>query len=199
MAFCNKPFYYRAFISIAPVLLARGHQTTKTMAASFYDQLWPALAATVIGGMVLTAIFFVLKEQIFSLPQVHGTWECEQITSETAYGPFKGMTVWYRIVLLQDNEKILGTGEKDRDTGSTGAHEYSGSNRTPIEITGRIQKSITRSDVIHIHWSEDGIKRRSTTFHELRWSGSKAQGRLFGKFSSTAGASKGTASWTRRS
>lgn len=167
------------------------------MDANFYSQFWPSLAATVIGGIVLTITFFFAKEQLFSLPLVSGVWECQQTTLDSTYTPFKGMTVWYRIVLLQDDEKITGTGEKDRDTGSTGNHSYSGEHRIPIEITGKIEKSFTRSDVIRIHWSEDGTSRKSTTFHELRVSGSKKNGALFGKFSSTAGSCSGTAHWTR--
>lgn len=167
------------------------------MDAIFLNQFWPSFWATVFGGVVLTVIFFFVKEQIFSLPAVNGVWECQQTTLESAYNPFKGMTVCYRIVLLQDKEKIVGTGEKDRDSGSTGDHAYGGAHRIPIEISGRIEKSFTRSDLIQIHWSEDGTDRKSTTFHELQISGSKSKGALFGKFNSTAGKCSGTARWTR--
>ena len=168
------------------------------MTSVFYIQFWPSLAATVFGGILLTLIFFVGKERLFSLPSVSGEWECTQITSDSAYMPFKGMKVWYQIVLLQDKEKITGTGEKDRDSGSTGDHYYTGAHRISIEITGRIEKSFTRPDVIRIHWSEDGTTRKSTTFHELLLSGSKTKGGFFGKFSSTAGACVGTAIWVRK-
>jgi hypothetical protein len=167
------------------------------MDATFFIQFWPSFWATVIGGVVLTAIFFFTKENIFSLPSVSGTWECRQITLETANNPFKGMIVYYQIIFLQEKEKIIGTGEKDRDSGSTGNHTYSGVHRIPIEISGCIEKSFFRADLIHIHWSEDGTNRKSSTFHELKISGSKFNGGLFGKFKSTAGKCSGTAVWTR--
>lgn len=165
----------------------------------FYSQFWPNFAGTVFGGIFLTVIFFISKEQLFSLPSLTGTWECEQITSETSHPPFMGMTVWYHVVLLQDKDKITGTGEKDREAASNGNRSYSGQHRIPLEVTGCIEKRLTGPDIVRLHWSEAGTRRTSTTLHELRLSGSKSKGGLFGRFSSTVGASKGTACWTRQS
>jgi hypothetical protein len=164
---------------------------------TFYSQFWPGLAATFAGGVALSVLFFVLREHIFTMPNLVGVWECKQVVACTEHHPYAGMTLWYRIVLWQDNEKVFGTGEKDREDSSTGIRTYSGKWRIPIEVTGKIEKRITGSDRIYLHWKEDGERRTSTTLHQLRLSGSKKSGNLFGHFTSTAANSKGSASWTR--
>ena len=164
---------------------------------SFFLQFWPGLAATVVGGIALSILFFVLREHIFTMPNLVGVWECKHVVASTEYHPYAGMILWYRIVLWQDNEKIYGTGEKDREDSSTGVRTYTGKGRIFIEITGKIEKRITSSDRINLHWKEDGERRQSTTLDQLRVSGSKNTGALFGHFTSTAANSKGTASWTR--
>jgi hypothetical protein len=164
---------------------------------TFLSQFWPGLAATIAGGVALSIIFFVLREHIFTMPNLVGVWECKQVIATTEYRPYAGMVLWYRIVLWQDNEKVFGTGEKDREDASTGVRAYTGKGRIPIEITGKIEKRITGSDRICLHWKEDGERRISTTLHQLRISGSKTNGSLFGRFTSTAANSSGSASWTR--
>ena len=164
---------------------------------NFYSQFWPGLAANLAGGIALTFLFFLLKEHLFALPTVCGVWECKEIINETDYRPYKGMVVYYRIVLLQDNDKIFGTGEKDHEEVSTGSRFYEGKNRIPLDVSGKIEKRITGSDLIHLHWKEHGERRISTTLHELRVSGSKSSGNMFGKFSTTAANSHGVAGWKR--
>ncbi|WP_158268106.1 hypothetical protein [Limnohabitans sp. Jir61] len=164
---------------------------------TFLSQFWPGLAANIAGGVALSILFFVLREHIFTMPNLVGVWECKHVVATTDYRPYTGMIVWYRIVLWQDNERIFGTGEKDREDSSTGVRTYTGKGRIFIEITGKIEKRITSSDRIHLHWKEDGERRQSTTLDQLRVSGSKNNGNLFGSFSSTAANSKGVASWKR--
>lgn len=167
------------------------------MDANFYSQFFPELTATICGGIVLAAFFFLLKEQVFSLPSISGVWECKQITAKSASKAYVGMTVVYHIVLLQEKEKILGDGEKDHEDGPNGVRSYSGKDRIHIDIKGRVEKFITKSDRIRIRWTEHGERRISSTIHDLRLSGSKKQGNLYGKFYSTAGKSGGTAIWRR--
>ena len=166
------------------------------MDVNFYSQFWPALTATVIGGVALTAFFFLLKEQFFSLPALTGVWECEQITIKSARNSFKGMKVTYYVVLLQQKDQLVGDGEKDREDGANGKIAHGGKGRIHIEVLGRVEKFITKSDRVRIHWTENG-QRITSTIHNLRISGSKKSGKLFGQFYSTAGKSEGTATWTR--
>ena len=166
------------------------------MDLTFYSQFWPAFVATVVGGITLAAFFFVLKEWLFSLPSLTGVWECEQITAMSANNPFIGMKVTYHVVLLQAKDKLVGDGEKDREDGANGKIDHSGKGRVRINVQGGVEKFITKSDRVTIHWMENGA-RITSTIHNLRISGSKNSGKLFGQFYSTAGKSAGTATWTR--
>lgn len=164
----------------------------------FALQFWPSFVSTVIGGFAISAIFFWLKEHLFSLPSLTGVWECHLVVGESAYNPYKGMELWHRIVLLQEGTKLTGRGEKYKDWAANHpVRTYDGKHRVESQITGGIEKSVTKSDVIRIHWSEAGELRTSSTLCELLVSGSKATGNLSGKFYSTAGECNGHASWTR--
>lgn len=166
---------------------------------SFLIQYWPNFLGTVTGGIALSVLFFVLKEWMFAAPRVTGLWECEHIVERTAYRPYEGMKVWYRVSLVQDGERVLGFGEKDREDSTAGRHRYEGAGRSVVEITGRLEKNLTRSDRFHLIWSEQGERRKSSTVLDLRCSGSKWSGNLSGSFTSTAAESAGHAFWKRLS
>ena len=164
------------------------------MDANFYAQLWPGLLANLIGGVVLTGFFFLLKERLFPLPELTGVWECEQHTVWSAYGPYKGMKVTYQVVLLQGKNSVIGDGEKDREDGANGILNYTGSGRTHIVVKGTVEKLFTKPDRIRIQWTENG-QRISSTIHHLQVT--KNSKRLSGEFFSTAGRCSGNATWTR--
>lgn len=167
------------------------------MTAEFLAQFWPGLASTVIGGAAFAVLLFWLKEWVFSLPSISGVWECQQTTIDSEMGTFKGMQVWYRVVLAQERERCIGSGEKDREHSVSKNGRYEGDSRIVIEIQGHIEKRYTRSDVIRIHWSEFAKSRRSSTIHELKISGCKHSGNLAGRFWTTAGNSSGFSHWRR--
>lgn len=171
------------------------------MDSAFWGQFWPGfyanLASTILGGILLTVIFFLFKEKFFSLPVVAGVWECETIINETGYNPYRGMKVWYKITLLQSGTSVVGMGEKDREVAAKGAYEYSGAQRRTTDISGSITKRFFGSDEIVIFWREDGQKRETATFFRLRVSGCKRKGGLRGTFYTTAAQSRGEAFWKR--
>lgn len=165
---------------------------------NFATQFWPGFYATVLGGIALSATFFLLKEHLFSLPSITGIWECHLVVSESAFNPYKGMDLWYRVVLLQDGRKLIGRGEKYKDhAANQPPRNYDGKHRIGTEIQGTIEKSVTKSDVVRVQWNENGENRISSTICELNISGSKSKGNLSGKFYSTAGECHGHTIWTR--
>lgn len=165
---------------------------------AFALQFWPSLLSTVLGGFALSTIFFWVKEHLFSLPSLTGVWECHLVVCESAYNPYKGMDLWHRVVLLQDGKQLTGRGEKYKDwAANQPVRTYDGIHRLGSEISGSLEKRITKSDVIRIHWSEEGELRKSSTICELSISGSKSTGNLSGKFYTTAGECRGHATWTR--
>jgi hypothetical protein len=164
----------------------------------FLTQYWPNLAGTVSGGIALSLLFFWLKEWLFSLPHVSGIWEAVLITEKSSYTAYSGMKLWYRITLIQSGSAITGVGELDREHSlAKGARSYENSGRRPVEITGTIEKRISRPDQIHIMWSEYGDKRKFSNVFLLNISGSKTRGGLWGRYASTAANSIGYCRWTR--
>ena len=164
---------------------------------NFFTQYWPNFAGTVTGGMVLSILFFWLKEWLFSLPRITGIWEAELMTDKTAYNPYGGLKLWYRVTLIQNGAVFTGVGELDREHSAEKGfllHEKSG--RRPLEIQGRIEKRFTKPDLINILWAEQGSRQFSNVF-TLNVSGSKTRGGLWGKYASTAAKSKGHSAWSR--
>jgi hypothetical protein len=123
--------------------------------------------ATILGGAVLTFLFFLAKEHLFPLPKVTGRWCFETRTIETAYKPFEGMLLRYVAMIWQEGHVIHGTIEKVYEKSSTGEREYVGKNRTRGILEGNIEKFYLSKDRIHIHMVEDGFGRESTVLFDL--------------------------------
>ena len=164
---------------------------------SFLSQYWPNFAGTVSGGVALSILFFWLKEWLFSLPQITGIWEVQLITAKTAYRPYDGLQLWYRITLIQTGTTFTGVGELHREHSAQQVLEYRKSGRRPVEIQGMIEKRFTKADLIHVLWSEEGVDRKFSNVFVLNVSGSKKCGGLWGKYASTAANSSGHSSWSR--
>ena len=164
---------------------------------SFLGQYWPNFIGTVTGGLVLSTIYFLLKEWVFSLPKLTGIWECELIVQKSAYNPYAGMKLWYRITLIQNGNQIGGHGELDREDATTGKRRFEGRGRRVIEVIGKIEKNITRPDRVHLVWVEDGENRKFSSVFDLCLSGSKVRGNLWGTYASTAAESSGHSAWSR--
>lgn len=165
---------------------------------NFFLQFWPALCSTIIGGIFLTLLFFFLREKIFSLPTITGIWECRFVVSESAYNPFKGMSVTYEVVLLQSGGNLVGSGEKDKELSSPNKEMmYTGKGRTQVKISGVIEKRIFGTDRIRIYWDDDGQIRKSAAFFDLKISGCKYKGNMFGTGYAAAGKCSGNSAWKR--
>jgi hypothetical protein len=159
-------------------------------------QIYTGLASTVIGGIVLTLLFFVFKEQCFCPPALSGVWECQLIVEKTANNPFRGMQVWYRVSFLQDGHSFFGEGEKDREVSMKGSARHTGKSRIHIQVRGIVEKRLTGPDSIRVQWKENGDRVSSTTL-ELRLSGDKKTGSLVGTYYTTAGECRGKSYWHR--
>jgi hypothetical protein len=168
------------------------------MSEQFLGQFWPALWSTVAGGVLLTLIFFFLREFIFSMPTLAGLWECEFVVLDSTYNPYKGMKITHEVVLLQNGAQLTGSGEKDREHSSlNGEMSYSGKGRTQVKVAGVIEKRFLRHDRIQIYWDDDGRMRKSAAFFELKTSGCKHQGDLSGTAYTAAGKCRGHVTWRR--
>lgn len=167
--------------------------------ASFYLQFWPGLAATIVGGLLLATLLLILKNVIFPIPLLSATWECKNTVNKTKHHPYQGMTVFYRVVLIQTGNQLVGSGEKDNEIAANGHRHYRGEHRNFLEVTGTIEKKIFSPDVVVLKWSEEGEIRKSTSIFKLKVSGLKGSENLFGDFNTTAGPCSGVSEWQRPS
>ena len=70
------------------------------------------ICSTVVGGIILSVLFFIFSDYVFTIPNLKGEWVFVNKTEKTNYQKFKGMEVHYKVILIQEGEKIVGTGEK---------------------------------------------------------------------------------------
>jgi hypothetical protein len=159
-----------------------------------FDSFVSDVIATVLGGVLLTILFFIAKEKLFPLPEFAGRWYFETTTKETAYKPFAGMILKYVAILWQEGPVVRGTVEKIYEKSSTGEREYVGNKRTRGILEGYVQKFYLSPDRIRIHFVEDGFGRESTVFFDLT---SHDASVMSGSFSSMVADQMGTAEWRR--
>jgi len=152
--------------------------------------------STVLGGALLTFLFFLAKEKLFPLPEVAGRWYFETRTVETAYNPFARMVLSYVAMIWQEGPVIRGTFEKIYEKSSTGEKEYVGKDRTRGTIEGYIEKFYLSKDRIRLHLVEDGFERESTILLDLL---SDNASRMSGSFQSMAADQTGIVKWQRNS
>jgi hypothetical protein len=159
-----------------------------------FDSFLSDVIATVLGGAVLTFLFFLAKEKLFPLPEIAGRWYFETRTAETAYQPFVGMVLDYVAMIWQEGPIIRGTVEKIYEKSSTGEREYIGTNRTRGALEGHIAKFYLSKDRIRIHLVEDGFGRESTVLFDLT---SDNASTMSGSFQSMAADQTGIVTWQR--
>lgn len=161
-----------------------------------FASFWADLLATVLGGVLLTGLFFVAKEKVFPLPRLAGRWYLEQTTETTAYNPYQGMVLRYVVMLWQEGSRIEGSAEKIYENSSTGVRSFVAEKRTRAIISGYVEKRYLGSDKILLHVIEDGHGRESTTFYEIYATRAETQ---YGRFSSMIADQTGTVKWQSKS
>ncbi|MHB1246115.1 MAG: hypothetical protein ACYCZH_06705 [Sulfuriferula sp.] len=159
-----------------------------------FSSFWSDVAATVLGGFLLTLLFFGAKEKLFPLPSITGRWYFQMVTTESAYNPYTGMILGYVTMLWREGYRIEGTVEKMYENSSTGERAYTGKNRTRGIVRGYIEKNYFGRDKLFLHVTEDGHGRESSNFYELT---ALRDGTLSGKFSSMVANQVGTVKWQR--
>jgi hypothetical protein len=152
------------------------------------------IVATVIGGVLLTALFFLVKEKVFPLPNLSGRWYLEQTTACTAHKPYAGMVLRYVVLLWRKGDRVEGTAEKIYERSSTGEREFVGKHRTRAAVSGYVEKAYLGADRIYLHVVEDGHGRESSHFYALTAVGS---GTMEGAFTSMVADQEGSTKWQR--
>ena len=153
------------------------------------------ILSTVIGGLLLALIIFLLKETVFCLPKLNGNWIYETITSKSDYNPYKNMKLQYYVLLWQEGNQIKGTGEKIFEKTENQEIEYVAKDRARVEVNGFLTKKYFLKKLIIIHLNEKNERRKSSTIHNLTI---KNTNEMIGNFVSTIANTQGTVSWIRR-
>ena len=159
-----------------------------------FDSFLSDVVATLLGGVVLAALFFWLREKVVPLPKITGRWYFEMHTVHTAYNPYRGMILRYVAMLWREGSRVEGTVEKIHEISSTGTRDYVGTDRTRGRVEGYIEKNYFSKDRLFLHIVEDGHGRESTNFFELVVDSEEA---MKGKFSSMVANQDGTVTWQR--
>lgn len=121
----------------------------------------------ILVGIVLTFLFFLIREKVFSLPDVNGRWVLETTTLATVYNPYQNMILKYDVMLFRDGNRIYGTCEKTYEKSSTIEQTYIGTERRRGTIEGSVEKKYFVKDKIMLHIVIDDFNRESTLFTNL--------------------------------
>ena len=123
--------------------------------------------STVIGGLLFTYIFFLIRDNWFGFPRLCGKWEYIIKTTETAYRKYQGMELKYNVALFRDGNKLYGTAEKLEERVNNEFREFIAHERSRGEVTGVYQRNFFKKyDLMNIHIKEQD-SRESTYFCSL--------------------------------
>lgn len=159
------------------------------------NQLLLSIIGTVLGGIFLSIIYFVLYEFFYRIPDLSGTWSFTENTLKSSYNPYKNMKVTYLAIIWNEGTNIYGSGERIKELTMQGLHEYENDQKVNVEIQGHIKKRYFWNDEITIHYFEDGAKRKSSTIHRMQMKSNKL---IEGKFFKTAANATGAIIWDRK-
>ena len=174
---------------------ARVTETWLQELGDWLQDLGNRIIVPVTTSILLAIGGFVLFKVIFRLPDLSGRWKFTVTYEETAYSKFDGLQVTYQVLLIQEDRKLSGTGEKLSDRGLTQESiNYIGKDRSKIQIDGNIRRNFFLRYEVVIHYREEGELRESSTTQRLRQCGRDT---MSGCFWSTIANTSGPVRWQR--
>jgi hypothetical protein len=158
------------------------------------------VVGTIIGGLLLALILFLLNEYVFTKVNLTGEWKTITKILETPHTPFKDLKIEYKIHLIQKGYEISGSGEKVKEIFPDGRENvFLREKRILIDIDGFFERKYFGTSKVYLNINEEGRKRetRATYILELNHENS-----LKGVFISTAADASGEISmdktWLRQ-
>jgi|GEM_PF-1568669 len=164
------------------------------------DSFWFWVFVAVIGNTLATAgvaIFALfLADRFYATPHLDGFWEFEIVVNDTQYEKYDQLKVVYQVAILQEKLILNGVGEKHKEMEKTMKNYWvhKGNARSPISISGYIEKKLFAPNEVYIAISEDGSARQSTSFQKLNVIDDTT---MLGKFRATAAGSRGLVKWSK--
>ncbi len=164
------------------------------MKIDFFKDLFYNVVSTIVGGMVLAFIFFLLSDIVFALPDLNGKWSVYVTVTETEYAPYQDLRLEFEVILEQHGDELFGFAEKIQETTKNGQITiYGRSDRVRSKIQGHIDGKYLLNDTAITHFTEEGSKRTTTTLQSLTIQNDNI---MSGKYYSTSG-SKGIVKWEK--
>ncbi|HTA83596.1 MAG TPA: hypothetical protein VK783_11695 [Bacteroidia bacterium] len=150
---------------------------------------------TVIGGLILTLIIFLLDEIVFSKKNLTGEWKTKMKILKTPHKDYKDTVIEYKIHLIQKGYNISGSGERIKDVQPGGKENVlEPANRLALDVDGYYERGYLRKSFINLNIEEENKRRDTRSTFRLTLIHKK---KLKGTFISTAGDSVGTVEMTK--
>ncbi|OAV63774.1 hypothetical protein Barb4_04738 [Bacteroidales bacterium Barb4] len=70
------------------------------------------VSATIVEGLDLTFILFLLNEYAFRKKNLSGEWNTKITTEKTSRNPYRNLSIEFKIHLIQKGYELVGSGEK---------------------------------------------------------------------------------------
>lgn len=131
------------------------------------NNLLYSLIANALSALSIGLIFFLLKEKLFSPPNLNGRFYLKLNVLETSYRPYREMELQFQLHISSGNKIVIGGGEKiyEKSPHSTNGDQvihFKGKYKTPIEIKGNIETKIFGPDKIYLFFKIFDTSRPST-------------------------------------
>jgi alpha-ketoglutarate-dependent taurine dioxygenase len=144
---------------------------------------------TIIGGLLLTFLLFILNEFVFRKANLSGDWTATVQILRTTYRPYENLKIEYQIQFLQKGYEISGSGEKIKDINQDGTETtFEREKRVIIDVEGYYERKYLGKSKLFLNITEVGRKRESRASYQLTIKGKK---QLKGTFSWTAADARG--------
>jgi hypothetical protein len=146
-----------------------------------------------LGTLLAAAVFFLLKEYVFTIPKFSGMFYLKSMTEGSKRNPYVGLTVYHTLVLYSDGVSVEGSSEKTGEINNIGEGlPYYGEHRRRGKVSGRIQRNYFKPSTLNLHIEEDGELRVSSIYIGFKVTRETI---LDGYFRSTAADSSGITLW----
>lgn len=147
------------------------------------------IIATIVSGIILTLILFLINEYLLPKKNITGDWDTRITIKNSAYNPYRDLKINYKIYLLQKGNEIIGSGEKISDIlGNGEIKEFTGEDRTKLVLEGYYERNYLKKSKVFFKITEFGSKRESRAIYFLTVND---KNKLTGNFTTTAADSSG--------
>jgi hypothetical protein len=153
------------------------------------------IIVTVVGGLILALLLFLLNEYVFKKANLTGEWKTTICITETTYRPYENLKIEYKVHLLQKGAELLGSGEKIKDIHTDGSEtKFAADKRVQLDIDGYFEKKYFRKCKIYLQVNEAGRIRETRATYTLTFDN---KNKMTGTFISTAANQKGLVEMVR--